>query len=389
MSTTVYLDHHATTPADARVAAIVAHALVAGFGNPSSRDHAIGDRAAAAVDQAAREVAALVGASASEVVFTSGATEALNLALQGAVAALGPGRARLVVSPTEHPAVLETCRWLARAGLAEVRFLRVNAVGHVDLDEVEAACRDGADLLAVMAANNEIGTLAPVEALAAIAERHGTQFVCDAAQAAGHVPLDVGAWGVTMLAMSGHKLYGPPGAGALVVARGTRLEPRIHGGAQQRGLRPGTLNMPGIAGFGEACRLRRLEMEADEAAIATRRDALQQLLQAALPELSVQGDPQRRLAGNLHVALPDLPNDAVIARIRDRLAISTGAACSSGAPAPSHVLAAIGLPLNRQDGAFRFGLGRATTVADIAAATAIFTEAVTAVRRALAGIGGR
>lgn len=384
MSTPIYLDHHATTPADPRVAAVVAHALVEGFGNVSSRDHTFGDRAAAAVDRAAREVATLVGASPAEVVFTSGATEALNLALQGSVAAMAAGRARLVVSPTEHPAVLETCRSLARAGRAEVRFLGVDERGRVDLDEVESACRAGADLLAVMAANNEIGSVAPVEAIAAIAERNDVRFVCDAAQAVGHVPLDVGAWGVGLLAISAHKIYGPPGVGALVVARGMRLAPLLFGGGQQRGLRPGTLNMPGVAGLGEACRLRRLEMTTDEPAMAAKRDRLEAMLLAALPEARVNGDPAARLAGNLHLTIPGVPADAVLARVRNELALSSGAACSSGVPGASHVIQAIGLPSEHQGAAFRFGLGVRTTDEEVNRAASIFIAAIARVRGKLA-----
>lgn len=382
--TLIYLDHHATTPTDPRVVNAMVEALSGGFGNASSADHAAGAKAAAAVADAAGLVAGLVGSARDEVVFTSGATEALNLAIAGHLAALPPRRHRVVTSPTEHPAVLGSLRRLARLGSAEVVFLSVDALGRIDLDEASAACSAGAAMLCVMAANNEIGTIAPVAELAALAADHGTTYVCDATQAVGKVPLDVGEWGIDLLALSAHKLYGPPGVGALVARRGTRIEAQIVGGSQQGERRAGTLNVPGIVGLAEACRLRQLEMAEDETAIARLRDALGERLQAMLPEARVNGDAAARLAGNLHITIPGVPNDAVIARIRDRLAISTGAACSSGVPAPSHVLKAIGLPPEYQEGAFRFGLGKSTTAREVDLAAELFIDAVRAVRDRLA-----
>lgn len=374
----IYLDYHATTPTDPRVAAVVLHHLTTAFGNASSADHAFGDEAEAAVEAARAEVAALVDVPPSWVVFTSGATESLNLAIQGFTAALARAgrRPRLAVSPVEHRAVLDTCEHLARDGRVELRYLRVDECARLDLDHLGEVCRAGVDLVAVMAANNEVGTVYPVDAVGALAEAHGAAFLCDATQAAGKVPIAAARAGVTFLTLSAHKFYGPKGVGALIVRRGAPLEAAQRGGSQERGMRSGTLNVPGIAGLGEAARLRRLEMVADEAAVAGRRDTLEAALIDHIPGLIVNGDRAARLAGNLHVSVPGAPNGAVVARLRDRVALATGAACSSGVEAPSHVLRAMGLPEALQDGALRIGLGKFTTDAELAAAAPLIAGAV-------------
>lgn len=383
MKRPIYLDYQATTPVDPRVVKVVLDAMVGNFGNASSHDHVVGERAARAVSSATKEVAGLVGALASEIVFTSGATEALNLAISGTLEGLAPRRHRIVVSPTEHKAVLDTCARLARSGSAELVFLGVNHDGEIDTDEVERTCQEGAALLCVMAANNEIGTIAPVQMIAEIAGRAGVPYVCDATQAVGRIEIQTSEWQIPLLALSGHKLYAPQGIGALVVQRGTKLVPQMTGGRQQKGLRPGTLNLPGIVGMGEACLRRRLEMDEDETRIAGLRNQLAQRLQSALPELRINGSVDRRLAGNLHVSIPGVPNGAVIGHFRECLAISTGAACSSGIEEPSHVLKAIGLTPEEQEGAFRFSLGKWTTTAEIEEAAHLFLGAVSAVRQRL------
>jgi cysteine desulfurase len=372
----IYLDYHATTPVDPRVADVVVQHMVEAFGNPSSVDHSFGEEAEEAIELASERVGELVGAPASDVVFTSGATESINLAIKGYAAGAFQGRRlRIVVSPTEHSAVLETCRALASKGDAEVEVLHVDSFGRVSLEEIEVACGGGADLLCVMAANNEVGTLAPVADIAHVAARYGTAFLCDATQAAGRVPIDVARDGITFLALSAHKIHGPKGVGALITPAGQLLSPLIHGGEQQRRLRAGTLNVPGIAGFGEACRLRHEEMDLDEAVTATRRDRLYHLLSETIPGLVLNGDPERRLAGNLHVSFPSSPNGAIISRVRDRLAIATGTACSSGIEAPSHVLRAMRLPETRLDGAVRIGLGKWTTDDEVDLAADMLTGA--------------
>jgi cysteine desulfurase len=234
-----------------------------------------------------------------------------------------------------------------------------------------------------MAANNEIGNVYPIQEIGQIAQHNSIPFLCDGSQAVGKIPIQFGEWGITCLAISAHKLYGPKGVGALAVRKGYHLEPLIFGGGQQRGIRPGTLNVPGIAGLGEACRLLQMEMAEDEAKISQLRDRLQALLQAAIPDLAINGDPEHRLAGSLHLSIPGIPNTAMVSRVRDRLALSTGAACASGVEMPSHVLRAIALPKPLQDGALRLSLGKFTTAADVESAAAILVSAAGAIRQIL------
>ncbi len=254
----IYLDYHATTPVDPRVAEKMLHYMTTEFGNASSIDHSYGDRAQKAVSQAASQVAELIGASHKEIVFTSGATESINLAIQGTIFAHTPatGKPRIGVSPVEHKAVLDTCNALAKKGLAEIVYLRIDSQGRLDLDKLEQVCATGVALLCVMAANNEIGTIYPVEAIGNLAKTYDIPFLCDASQAVGKIPIKFQEWGITYLTISAHKLYGPKGVGALVIRKGYRLEPILFGGGHQQGIRSGTLNVPGIVGLGEACRLR-------------------------------------------------------------------------------------------------------------------------------------
>ena len=374
----IYLDYHATTPVDPRVADLMLHYMTTEFGNASSTDHIYGDRAAKAVSQARSQVAELVGASAREVIFTSGATESINLAIQGTVFKHidNKSKPRIAFSPLEHKAVLDTCQAIAKKGLAELIHLKVDFQGRLDLEYLEKVCKQGLSLLCIMAANNEIGNIYPVKEIGEIAQKYEIPFLCDASQAVGKIPIDFEQWGITYLAISGHKFYAPKGVGTLVVRKEHHLEPIIFGGGHQKGLRSGTLNVPGIAGLGEACRLRQLEMAEDEKAIALLRDKLQNLLQEKIPNLVVNGDMTSRLAGNLHISIPEIPNSAIIARIRDRLAISTGSACSSGVAAHSHVLRAINLPDELIEGSLRICLGKFTTDEEIeTSATIIFDAA--------------
>ena len=361
------------------------HYMTTAFGNASSIDHTYGDEAEAAVANAAIHIAELVGASLREVVFTSGATESINLATQGSISpnASAQTKPRIAVSPVEHKAVLDTCDALAKKELAEIVSLRVDSKGRLDLEYLEQICASGISLLCVMAANNEVGNIYPIQEIGQIARNYDIPFLCDASQAVGKIPINFQEWGITYMAISAHKLYGPKGSGALVVRKGYHLKPILFGGGHQRGMRSGTLNVPGIVGLGEACRLRQLEMEADEKAIASKRDKLQSLLINKIPGLIVNGDTTARLAGNLHISIPDIPNSAVIARVRSKLAISTGAACSSGVETPSHVLQALGLPDNIIDGALRIGLGKFTTEREIDRAAEIISNAVSQIRQAM------
>ncbi|MBN3940301.1 MAG: cysteine desulfurase family protein [Nostoc sp.] len=378
----IYLDYHSTTPVDPRVAEKVMYYMTTAFGNANSVDHGYGNQAAQAVKQARQHIAELINTSSKEIIFTSGATESINLAIQGHISQQN-SPATIIVSPVEHKAVLDTCQALAKKRLAKIIWLNVNQQAQIDLEHLEKVCSGGASLLCVMAANNEVGTIYPVQKIGAIAQIYHIPYLCDASQAVGKIPINFQDWGITYLAISGHKLYAPKGVGALVVKKGHYLEPLIYGGGHQQGLRSGTLNVPEIAGLGEACQLRRLEMSADENAIALLRDQLQNLLQAQIPDLLVNGDLNNRLSGNLHISIPNIPNNAIIARVRHQLAISTGAACSSGIVAPSHVLQAMNLAENIIEGALRIGLGKFTTKEEIEKASSLIASAVNEIHQLL------
>lgn len=372
----IYLDYHATTPVDPRVADRVYHAMTTEFGNASSVDHEWGDRAEAAVKQAAKHVADLIGASPREIIWTSGATESINLAIQGSLPSHPDKPHRIALLPLEHKAVLDTCQILEERGWAQLIYLQVDSKGRLDRDHLEQVCAEGLSLLCVMAANNEIGNIYPIQEIGQVAQRYSIPFLCDASQAVGKIPIQFEAWGITYLAISAHKLYAPKGVGALVVRQGYRLEPSIFGGGHQKGMRSGTLNVPGIVGLGEACRLRSLEMSEDERAIAIKRDYLQNLLIGKIHNLVINGDLDNRLAGNLHISIPGIPNSAVVARIRHKLAISTGSACSSGVEAPSHVLQVLKFPEELIHGSLRIGIGKFTVNEEIEAAATILSEAI-------------
>jgi cysteine desulfurase len=333
--------------------------MTAEFGNASSTDREYGDRAEAAVNQAAKHLANLVGASPREIIWTSGATESINLAIQGSLSPHPEKTYRIALLPLEHKAVLDTCQALEKRGWVELIYLKVDANGRIDLDFLEQVCDRGLSLLCIMAANNEIGNIYPIQAIGQIARRYRIPFLSDGSQS-GKIPLNFEKWGITYLAISAHKLYAAKGVGALVVRKGYHLEPLIFGG-HQWGMRSGTLNVAGIVGLGEACRLRQAEMAVDERVIAAKRDRLQFLLSHAIPSLVINADLEHRLAGNLHISVPGVPNSAVIARIRHQLAISTGSACSSGVEAPSHVLRALQLPEDLVTGALRISIGKFTT----------------------------
>jgi len=378
----IYLDYHATTPTDPRVANLILHYMTNEFGNASSTDHEWGDRAEYAIKQAAKHLAALVGASPREIIWTSGATESINLAIQGSLPSNPKKPHRIALLPLEHKAVLDTSQALERRGWAELIYLQVDSKGRLDLDHLKQVCMEGLSLLCVMAANNEIGNIYPIQKIARIAQHYGIPFLCDASQAVGKIPIQF-EWGITYLALSAHKLYGPKGVGALVVRRGYHLEPLLFGGGHQKGMRSGTLNVPGIVGLGEACRLRSLEMEEDERSIASKRDLLQTLLLKKLPGLVVNGDSSSRLAGNFHISIPGIPNSAVIARVRSQLAISTGSACSSGVEAPSHVLQSLNLPPRIIEGAIRIGIGKFTTEEEIKEAASVLSDAISGIGKVL------
>jgi cysteine desulfurase len=380
LSKPIYLDYQATTPTDPRVAHLMLHYMTEEFGNASSTEHEFGDRVDSAIKQAAKYVSDLVGASPREIIWTSGATESINLAIQGNLSSNPQKPHRIALLPLEHKAVLDTCHTFKERGWAELIYLQVDSLGRLSLEHLEQVCAEGVSLLCIMAANNEIGNIYPIKAIGQIAQQYNIPFLCDASQAVGKISIQFETWGITYLSISAHKLYGPKGSGALVVRKGHHLEPLLFGGGHQQGMRSGTLNVPGIVGLGEACRLRSLEMEKDEQAIAAKRDWLQHMLQDRIPNLSINGDTKNRLAGNLHISVPDIPNSAVITRVRSLLAISTGSACTSGVEAPSHVLQSLGLPNSQIEGALRIGLGKFTTEEEINRAAEILSTTVSEIR---------
>jgi cysteine desulfurase len=357
----VYLDHHATTPLDPRVLDAMLPYFTERFGNPHSAQHAHGWAAEQAVDAARAQVAALIGALPEEIVFTSGATEANNLAIRSAVGA--GDRRHVVTCVTEHPCVLETCRALRRAGF-EVTELPVAPDGMIELGPLREALRPATALVSIMAANHEIGVLQPLVEIAVLCRQHGILLHTDAAQAAGQIPLDVVAPSVDLMSLSAHKLYGPKGIGALYVRRGVRLVPLFAGGGQERGLRPGTLPTALCVGFGEACALAQAELGAQAARMGALRDRLYDRLRQAMPGIRLNGAASPRLPNNLNLCLSGIDAEDLLAELPE-LALATGAACASATQEPSPVLRALGLSDEDIQGSIRIGLGRTTTAIEV------------------------
>lgn len=362
MNRVVYLDHHATTPLDDRVFEAMRPYFSMTFGNPASRTHRWGWEAKEAVDDARAGIASWLGASPEEIVFTSGATESLNLAIFG-LAARHPERDHVVATAVEHPAVLDPLAALGRVGV-RVELLPVDEKGRLDPGTLERALTDRTLAACLLHANNEVGTILDMGALAPLCRARGVSTIVDACQSVGHVPVDVRALGADLLAFSAHKFHGPKGVGALYVRDGVDLAPHLHGGGHERGLRPGTLNVPGIVGMAAALRLALTEMEAEATRIGGLRDHLQRLVLERIPEARVNGDPERRLPGNLSVAIAGVEAEAVLVALPE-IALSTGSACASSRMKPSHVLRAMGLDDESVHGSIRFGLGRMTTREDV------------------------
>ena len=381
---TIYLDHHATTPVDPAVVAAMLPYLTEKFGNPSSRQHVFGQEAHAAVEDARGHVAALIGAEPAEIVFTSGATESDNLALRGAARALAARGRHVVTTAIEHPAVLEPCRTLEKDGF-EVTVVGVGAEGLVAPDDVAAALRPDTVLVSVMAANNEIGTIQPVEEIGRLCRDRGIVFHSDAVQALGRMPIAVDQWHTDLVSLSAHKMYGPKGVGALYVRRARRprlrLVPQNEGGGQEKGVRSGTLNVPGIVGFGEAARLATQALAAGESQrIAALRDRLLDGLAARIEGVTVNGSRERRLPGNLHVSIDRAEAETLILSLGGHIAISSGAACAEAGGKGSHVLRAIGLPDERIYTALRFGIGRFNDAGEIDSVVGALAQAVSVAR---------
>ena len=360
----VYLDHNATTPVDPEVLAAMMPYFGEEYGNASSI-HSFGQRARGAVEEARESVAALFGASPSEIMFSSGGTEANNHAIFGAVATATGERKHVITSAVEHNAVLDPCQALERRG-AEVTFLPVNREGLVNPEDVRRAIRPETVLITIMLANNELGTIQPIEEIGKIATERGVVFHTDAVQAAGKIPIDVTKLGVNLLSISGHKLYGPKGVGALYIRKGTRLEPLLYGGHSERDRRPGTEDVTGIAGLGKAAELAMSRMAEETQRISALRDRLEQGLLDRIPFSRVNGSRAHRTPNTTNLTLPFVEGEAmVIALDLKGIACSTGAACSAGSVEPSHVLTAIGLAPEDARATLRLSLGHQTTVEEM------------------------
>ncbi len=364
----IYMDNQATTPLDARVLEAMLPYLREKFGNAASRNHPFGWAAEEAVDRGREQIAKLIGAKSKEILFTSGATESDNLAIKGVVEFYRDQGSHVITGVTEHKAVLDTCKALERAGKAQVTYLPVDRYGRVDPDAVRHAISDKTILISLMYANNEIGTLHPIREIGKIAKEKGILFHCDATQGVGKVPVDVEHDGIDLLSLSGHKIYGPKGCGALYVrSKGprVRLTPQMDGGGHERGMRSGTLNVPGIVGLGQACELCKQEMEGEAARLIALRTRLYAGLSSRLEEVYLNGHPTQRLPGNLNLSFSYVEGESFLMGLNQDIALSSGSACTSATLEPSYVLKALGVGEELAHTSIRFGLGRFNTEEEV------------------------
>src|SRR5829696_453447 len=362
----IYLDHNATTPCDPRVVDAMVPYFTQHFGNSASRNHPFGWEAEEAVDYAREQVAQLVGADPKEIIFTSGATEGDNLAIKGVFEMYASKGNHIITATTEHKAVLDTCKHIEKSG-GEVTYLQVKPDGLIDLRELEAAIKPTTILIAIMYANNEIGVIQPIPEISAIAKRHGVLFFTDAVQAVGKIPVDVQKDRIDLMAFTAHKMYGPKGIGALYVRRKNprvKVTAQMDGGGHERGMRSGTLNVPGIVGFGKAAELARLEMEADTKRLSGLRDLLNEKLHKGLDEIYINGSVERRLPHNLNISFAYVEGESLLMGIND-VAVSSGSACTSASLEPSYVLKALGAGDDLAHSSIRFGLGRWSTEEEV------------------------
>jgi cysteine desulfurase len=362
MKLPIYMDYHATTPVDPRVLEAMLPYFTAQFGNAASRNHSFGWEAEEAVEIARKQVADLIGASAKEIIFTSGATESNNLAIKGVAEMYREKGNHVITCVTEHKAVIDTCKKLEKQGY-RVTYLPVQKDGRIDLDDLRSAIGDKTILITIMSANNEIGVLQPTAEIGAIAKEKGILFHTDGVQAVGKVPYNVADAKVDLVSMSAHKMYGPKGVGALYVRRRNPrvlLAEQINGGGHERGMRSGTLNVPGIVGFGKAAEICRTEMATESQRLRTLRDRLNQKLHANLDELYINGSMEYRLPHNLNVSFAYVEGESLLMGIND-VAVSSGSACTSASLEPSYVLKALGAGDDLAHSSIRFGLGRFTT----------------------------
>jgi cysteine desulfurase len=380
MKIPIYMDYHATTPVDPRVLEAMLPYFTHEYGNAASKSHVFGWRAEEAVEAAREEVARLVGASAKEIVWTSGATESDNLAVKGAAQFQASKGKHLVTVKTEHKAVLDSMHALERQG-HEVTFLDVERDGRVDPARVEAALRKDTVLVSIMHANNETGVVHPIEEIGRITRAAGVLLHCDAVQTVGKLPFDVEAANVDLASLSAHKMYGPKGVGALYVRRKprVRLTAQTDGGGHERGFRSGTLNVPGIVGFGKAAALARAERESEAARVLALRERLRKGIQAGLDLVTVNGSLEHRLPGNLNLSFAYVEGEALMMAVKD-VAVSSGSACTSASLEPSYVLRAMGVSEDLAHSSIRFGLGRFTTEEEVDYAIRLFVEKVKKLR---------
>lgn len=358
----IYLDHNATTPCDPRVVEAMVPYFTNAFGNAASRNHSFGWQAEEAVDYAREQVAKLIGADPKEIIFTSGATEADNLALKGVFEMYASKGNHIITCNIEHKAVLDTCKHLEKEG-AEVTYLKVKGNGLVDPAELEAAIKPNTILIAIMYANNEIGTIMPMKEISAIAKKNGVLVFSDATQAVGKIPVDVNKDGIDLMAFSAHKMYGPKGVGALYVRRKNprvKVTAQMDGGGHERGMRSGTLNVPGIVGFGKACEICMNEMEEETARLIKLRDKLQNAL-LQIEESYLNGDKEHKLPHVTNISFKYVEGEGLMMGFNKNIAVSSGSACTSASLEPSYVLKALGLGDDLAHSSLRFGLGRFTT----------------------------
>jgi cysteine desulfurase len=380
MNIPIYLDNNATTPMDPRVLEAMLPYFNQKFGNAASRNHAFGWVAEEAVDYAREQVANIIGASEKEIIFTSGATEADNLAIKGVFEMYQEKGNHIITMVTEHKAVLDTCKHVEKLG-GKVTYLSPKSDGLIDLQELEAAMTKETILVSIMYGNNEIGVIQPIKEISAIAHKYGALFMTDATQAVGKIPVDVNADGIDLLAFSAHKIYGPKGVGALYVRRkGPRVKvtAQMDGGGHERGMRSGTLNVPGIVGFGKACELCMQEMESEAKRLSALRDKLQSAL-TVLEESYVNGNVEYRLPHVANISFKYVEGEGLMMAMKD-LAVSSGSACTSASLEPSYVLKSLGLSDDLAHSSIRFGLGRFTTEEEVDYAIEVTKKSVTHLR---------
>jgi len=366
VETPIYLDNHATTPVDPRVLDAMLPYFTERFGNAASKSHAFGWEAEAAVDMAREQIAKLIGAAAKEIVITSGATESDNLAIKGVADAYREKGNHIVTCVIEHKAVLDSCKVLQKHGF-EVTYLPVRSDGLIDMERLKRSLTDKTILISIMAANNEIGTINPIKEIGRLAKDRNILFHTDATQGVGKMPINVDTMGIDLLSLTAHKMYGPKGVGALYV-RSTKprvkLTPLIDGGGHERGMRSGTLNVPGIVGLGKACEISQQEMRAEGERLIALRERLKDGILAELDEVYINGHTDERLPGNLNMSFAYIEGESLLMGLKE-IAVSTGSACTSASLEPSYVLKAIGLADELAYSAIRFGLGRFNTAAEI------------------------